>query len=165
MAKKMKIRVDARSGTTGVDYEQSVNDGPAGHGPVDLPPGSGTHEITFTIKDTTGLGLQFPASDQFLCEVNSGSHCPTTLDNSQFEISSSSTSKKLVVLDLNSGPPREYRYQLNIVDSAGNPYPYDPIIKNGGGGKKTSIALIVVVVVVGVAAVAAVGALLGLWKF
>jgi hypothetical protein len=40
----------------------------------------------------------------------------------------------MTIRDLNTGPERTLRYQLNVIDKDGNPHPCDPIILNGGAG-------------------------------
>lgn len=126
------VVVTARPRTGGgVDYDLSIKSHGNG-GKIDLPRDSGVYEIRFDLDAKDGLDIRFDAAGPFFCHDDLAT-CPTSLDTAQMMVDSCDKAK-LVVVDWNYGPTREYRYQLNFVDKWGEALePLDPIIKNGGG--------------------------------
>jgi hypothetical protein len=107
-------------------------------GPIDLPAGSGAHEIMFDLDDDTGLGLRFlePPDEAIWVMPDT---CPQGKCNQGGQITPVSVEdqgKRLRVINANSGQPVELHYALNFDGTRsahGPPYCHDPIIKNRGG--------------------------------
>jgi hypothetical protein len=102
------------------------------------------YKVTFNLVDRTSPSrkIRFDASEPIFVKQGSGGSCPRALDSDQILVDSCDA-RKLIAIDWNYGVPCELHYQLNFVDEAGGPIPpYDPIIENGGGGTKPTIALI-----------------------
>jgi hypothetical protein len=112
-------------------------------GPIDLPKGSGEHDLEITLDDRSGRDLQFYDKAGDAMWVNIGS-CPEKgvphADKGQIRDKTVvAGKKKLTLKDINEEACR-LLYALRFegdhwTDPAGKSYPpyeYDPEIKNGG---------------------------------
>jgi hypothetical protein len=129
----LAIRVTAERMGGGIEYGHEAKG--KKNGKIDLKKDSGAWELSFQLD--TKLDLRFDESNPFLCDVTEDGACPTSLNREQIEILSCKD-RKLVVLDRNYGDPLELHYVLNFTNRQGEPQePYDPVIQNGGGIKRT----------------------------
>lgn len=105
-----------------------------GNTPIDLPRNSGSHDMTFTLRDSSGKGLRFKSTPEEAMWVRPGQQCPTGKGNGANQITHGSVSQPdrlvLRVNDDNSGNRRNLQYALRF-DPEGNDF--DPEIRNGGG--------------------------------
>jgi hypothetical protein len=107
-------------------------------GPIELPRGSGGHELMFNLNDHTDLDLQFLSdpADAIWVQPNS---CPTSKCNSGGQVTPvgvEDQGQQLRATNANCGDPVDLHYALNFDGKPtveGPPYSHDPIIKNGGG--------------------------------
>ena len=107
---------------------------PGKKGDIDLPPLSGSCQITFHLDDKSGLRLNFAPTAEQAMYVSIGSCEDKPGNGGQIIFDQVDLAKKtLRVADSNCGPPCDLHYQLNFFAPDGTHYPYDPIIKNGGG--------------------------------
>jgi hypothetical protein len=137
---KVDIDIIADSnGSGGVCWSHTIKtSGNNDAGKIKLPKGMGS-KLKFDLHDNSGLGVRFNASAPFFVREGSAGPCPGTLDSAQCMVDSCDA-LNLVVIDWNYGNECELHYQLNFVTAANEPIdPYDPVIKNGGGGVKPSL--------------------------
>lgn len=124
----------------GVDWSLDIKT--SGHGKddkIDLPKDH-NYQMNFTLDDRTRLNLRFDASAPIFVREGGAGPCPTDISTPQIMVDSCDA-RKLVVIDWNYGAPTELYYQLNFVNKTGlEKYPYDPEIKNGGGGGEPMMA-------------------------
>ena len=129
--KKLNVKVRATLDASGqIDFE--VDGKKAKDSRIKLDKDSGAHSIDFDLHDQTGRQLQFNQGDPIWAGDNVP--CPPApgLNSDQMSIDGC-VPQTLTVTNSNNGAPRDVRYQLNFVDSAGVPQSCDPIIENGGG--------------------------------
>jgi hypothetical protein len=104
---------------------------PAESHTLHVPKGRPQHTIEFTIKDKTGLGLNFDENDAF--HVWEGEGCPPPgIGTDQIDLVHADPNK-VRILNRNSSEGTLH-YLLNVVGKDGKRWPCDPIIKNDGGG-------------------------------
>ena len=134
MAKGVDINVIADPAGAGVTWRLDIKTSGHGNGnKIDLPKDN-NYAMNFSLVDNTRLNLRFDASAPIFVREGGAGPCPTDISTPQIMVDSCNA-KSLVVIDWNSGAERELYYQLNFVNMTGQTkYPYDPIIKNGGGG-------------------------------
>lgn len=134
------VEVDVYAHPAGSNPAYTIDwrfEGGAGQGntPIDLPKGSGSHDLTFTLHDSSGKGLTFKPKPEDAMWTHPGNKCPTGPGNGNGQITNGSVSNgcmTLTVTDDNSGNPARLQYMLRF-DPSGNDF--DPEIRNGGGGK------------------------------
>lgn len=128
-----------------------------GNTPIDFPRNSGSHDMTFTLHDSSGKGLRFKGTPEEAMWVRPGQNCPTGKGNGANQVTFGSVSQPdrmvLKVNDDNSGNRRNLHYMLRF-DPEGNDF--DPEIRNGGGTTIVSTSA----VTIGTAVVGASAALL-----
>ena len=129
--KQLKVKVRATlDGSGAVDFE--LDGQKAKQHRLKLNKDSGSHSIEFDLHDQTGMQLQFNQADPIWAGDNVP--CPPAQGMNSDQLSvAECISGNLTVLNANSGPSREVRYQLNFVDANGAAQSCDPIIDNGGG--------------------------------
>lgn len=131
-----KVTIDVIADPVGAGIAWRLDIKSVGHGKgnkIDLPKDN-NYEMNFTLIDNTKLNLRFDASAPIFVREGGAGPCPTDISTPQIMVDSCNA-KTLVVIDWNSGAELELYYQLNFVNKTGRTkYPYDPIIKNGGGG-------------------------------
>lgn len=110
-------------------------------GPITVPYGTNATEIHFSLRDDTGLGLNFMRNFADVIYVGTGTACPPPRGNQGGQITFRSSSANLLkVLNANSGNAIDLKYALrfngqdNLAGGENQPYVYDPDLKNGGGG-------------------------------
>ena len=129
MGKDVEFTARMQSGTVVWD---SPDGKPAKDHKTHIDKGAPPETIDFKLKDKTGLGLAFDIDGPIFVWEQEG--CPPTgINTDQIEVTDC-TPGKLTVRDMNTGPERTMRYQLNVVASDGSQHPCDPIVSNGGGG-------------------------------
>ena len=99
-----------------------------------LPPGSGSHDMTFNLIDNSGKGLRFKAQANDAMWTRSGNSCPTGPGNGSNQMSKGAVSAdrmQLTINDDNSGNARRLKYALRFDP---DPNMFDPDIRNGGTG-------------------------------
>jgi hypothetical protein len=107
-----------------------------GDGGATLPKASGAHRFKFTLADSTGLNVEFSSLDT---EDNSSNCPPAAGENSQqivgVTMGPQPRTASFTDNNNNSGP-MDVSYQWNFTcnDPAVRVEPFDPIIRNGGGG-------------------------------
>ncbi len=118
----------------GIDWSLDIKTSGHGNGnKLDLPPGE-TYKLTFKLDDETRIGLRFDASAPIFVREGGPGTCPTSITTPQVMVDSCD-SDTLEVVDWNFGAAVDLYYQLNFVTKDGlNKHPYDPDIRNGGGG-------------------------------
>lgn len=129
--KQMKIKVRATIDAAGaVDFD--IDGVKAKNSRLKLDKDSGAHSMDFDLHDQTGMALQFATADPVWAADNAP--CPPApgLNSEQLGIADCKP-KTLMLVNQNSGDPREIRYQLNFVAADGSTVGCDPIIDNGGG--------------------------------
>lgn len=92
---------------------------------------TGPLSIDFELHDQTGEELRFDA-DPLWAGENSPCPPPQGVNTNQLTVTKQSAGT-LSIINQNSGPAREIRYQLNFLAADGSAAPCDPIIDNGGG--------------------------------
>ena len=107
-----------------------------GDGGADLPKGSGAHRFRFTLTDTTGLNVEFSSLDT---QDNVSACPPAPGENSQqiVGVTMGPQARTAAFTDNNSNrDPMNVSYQWNFTCNDPNVQvqPFDPIIRNGGGG-------------------------------
>ena len=105
-----------------------------GNTAIILPPGSGSHDMTFKLTDNSGKGLRFKAAGADAIWVRPGPNCPTGPGSGGGQMSNavvSSDRMQLTINDDNSGNPRQLKYALRFDP---DPNMFDPDIRNGGTG-------------------------------
>lgn len=107
-----------------------------GPGDADLPKASGAHRFRFTLNDTTGLNVEFSGLDT---EDNKSTCPPASGQNSGqiVGVTMGPQPRTAAFTDNNNNrDPMDVAYQWHF--TCNNPAvtvePYDPIIRNGGGG-------------------------------
>ena len=91
-------------------------------------------ELRISSDDSArGLELQIDSSRPFQVWEDDRQCPPEGIRTDQIEVLSCDLDR-MTIRDLNTGPERTLRYQLNVIDKDGNPHPCDPIILNGGAG-------------------------------
>src|SRR4030095_10715028 len=113
-----------------------------GNTAIDLPRGSGSHDMTFNLIDNSGKGLRFKAQCADAIWVRSGTVCPTAPGNGSNQMNNGVVSTDRLRLDINddnSGSPRRLKYALRF-DPDGNDFA--PDIRNGGGGFSVTPVLV-----------------------
>lgn len=130
-------------------------------GAIEVPYGTPKTPIHFTLRDDTGLQLNFMNNFADVIYVGTDGTCPPPRGNQGGQITFiSSVAHLLKVNNANSGAKCDMKYALrfngqdNVPGAENQPYVYDPDLKNGGGGIggfNQSLAY----VVIGAAAVAA----------
>lgn len=106
--------------------------------PIELPPGSGDHEMMFNLNDLTDLNLRFLNDPNDAIWVQPGT-CPPGKCNLGGQITPvgvENDCSQLRATNANCGDAVELHYALNFdgkPSKEGPPYSHDPIIKNGGG--------------------------------
>lgn len=106
-----------------------------GNTPIDLPKGSGSHDLIFTLHDNSGKGLKFKPVASDAMWVRNGNACPTAPGNGNGQIVHGSVTNggtTLTVNDDNAGNPARLHYTLRFDP---DPNSWDPEIRNGGGGR------------------------------
>lgn len=79
------------------------------------------------------LALQIDSATPLHVSIDNGA-CPSAgIDTDQITLVQQG-GDQLIMKNLNTGDPCTLRYQVNVVDSDGNPHPCDPILQNGGAG-------------------------------
>lgn len=132
----LRVWVRARDvgGQIEFDVDDNNNPPPGKKKPFLFGPGTGQHEIVFHLIDN-GVQIEFNQQDPIWTEdnVNCGN---LTGRNSGQIFPTDARANRLTVLNMNDGPARLVRYQLNFLYSVDNsPAPAcDPAILNGGGG-------------------------------
>jgi hypothetical protein len=105
----------------------------AANAKMHFPKGGNGDDIAFNLRDESGRGLRFDSADPLWVDENAP--CPPTQGISTDQLTVKDCKpEKLFMNNLNSGPPRDLRYQLNFVADDGSRFICDPIIQNGGGG-------------------------------
>lgn len=114
-----------------------------GNTPIDLPRGSGSHDMIFTLHDDSGKGLKFKSAAEEAMWISSGNGCPTGKGSGANQIQFGSVSQPdrmvLRVNDKNSGNRRNLHYMLRFDP---DPNVFDPEIRNGGGTNFNTSAMI-----------------------
>lgn len=100
---------------------------------INLPRGSGSHDMTFNLIDNSGKGLRFKAAAADAIWVKSGKGCPTGPGhgNQMSNGSVSTDGMTLTINDDNSGNAQHLGYMLRFDP---DPNVFDPDIRNGGTG-------------------------------
>ena len=107
-----------------------------GNGGANLPVRSGAHRFVFNLIDNTGLNVEFANLDT---EDNS-SRCPPAPGQNSTQIVGVQTGPQprtaaFTDNNNNSGPMDvSYQWHFTCDDSNVRVDPFDPIIRNGGGG-------------------------------
>ena len=129
--KIVKVRA-LDDGAGGIDFE--VDGAKAKQAVLKLDKGAGAHNLRFDLHDNSDRGLRFDAGDPIW--VAEDSDCPPAAGINSDQIAVTSIEdRSLEATNLNSGRPRDLRYQLNFVTSDGSRAECDPIISNGGAIK------------------------------
>ena len=108
----------------------------SGNGGASLPKASGAHRFNFDLSDNTGLSVEFSSLD---AEDNSSTCPPAPGENSQqivgVTMGPQPRTASFTDNNNNSGP-MDVSYQWNFTCNDPNVRvdPFDPIIRNGGGG-------------------------------
>lgn len=122
----------------------------SGNGGAQLPKNSGSHRFKFTLSSPPGLVVRFASLD---CEDNCSTCPPAQGDNStqirNVNIDPDGLGAKFTDANNNKGGNLDISYQWNFTcdDPTKTVEPFDPVIKNGGGGtvrRSLAIALGVV---------------------
>ena len=92
---------------------------------------SGKCLFTVTIEDEQGLGVEF-TSDPLWAGENCACPPPQGTTTNQIVDVTKLNATQITFIDKNTGKERTIVYQLNMA-AAGQPCPFDPEIKNGGG--------------------------------
>ena len=88
-----------------------------GNTDIILPPGSGSHDMTFNLIDNSGKGLRFKAQANDAMWTRSGNTCPTAPGNGNNQMSNGAVSAdrmQLTINDDNSGNARRLKYALRF---------------------------------------------------
>lgn len=101
---------------------------------------SGKCRFTVTIKDVDNLGVEF-TSDPIWAGENCPCPPPQGVTTDQIEDVTRLNATQITFVDRNKGKERTIVYQLNMA-AAGQPCPFDPEIKNGGGTGNLYAALL-----------------------
>lgn len=99
--------------------------------PIDLKKNSGKHLFTVTIEDVNDLGVKF-TSDPLWAGEDCPCPPPQGITTDQIVDVTRLNDTQISFVDRNKGKDRTIVYQLNMV-AGGQPCPFDPEIKNGGG--------------------------------
>lgn len=134
------VEVDVYAHPPGSPSEYTIDwrfqGGPSqGDTPIILDPGSGSHDLTFTLHDNSGKGLKFKPNAADAMWTHPGNKCPNGPGNGNGQITNGSVTNgcmTLNVTDDNSGNPARLHYMLRFDP---DPNSFDPEIRNGGGGK------------------------------
>ena len=108
----------------------------SGNGAANLPKATGAHRFRFTLVNSTGLDVEFSGLDT---EDNS-STCPPASGQNSAQIVGVTTGPQPRTASFtdnnNNSVPMDISYQWNFTcnDPAVQVEPFDPIIRNGGGG-------------------------------
>ena len=105
---------------------------------VKLPKGPDWYEINFHLVDNSSLKLEFDQKEPICAQVGSGCPAPGSGNQSERQLEQKGVgAKRLVMVNVNTDPPRKIAYTLCFIDAATQEpvTPFDPIMDNGGGGR------------------------------
>ena len=137
--KPIKVTVHAgKPDTKPMFWQEWEEEGSGGAQKGDTIPfraGSGSHLVTFHLKDGSGLKLRFAELPEDAIWVEIGK-CPEKGGNGGQISFGPVDSNRLIlkVVNSNCGVECDLWYRLNFVDENQKEWSYDPIMKNGGGG-------------------------------
>lgn len=108
-----------------------------GNTPIILPKGSGSHDMTFVLHDSSGKGLKFQPVAKDAMWIRNGNACPKAPGTGNGQIVHGSVTNggmTLTVNDDNAGNPAQLHYTLRFDPDPDHNF-WDPEIRNGGGGR------------------------------
>ena len=138
MSTTVNMFVKARRTASGaIEWDLDPNNSPQQgvKRPIMLPIKGGKHRIIYHLIATPGLNYRFDCDKPIWTADNSDCPPASGLNSDQIKVEDCDDNK-LTIENLNNGPARLVRYQLNFLDAAGAPVSpaCDPAILNGGGG-------------------------------